>query len=235
MSKKIKRKLGYLECYVGSNITPFNQLFDEGVNVLKEGFEGVDAILLWGGTDIHPSYYGEGAHPSSQVASMPNPSQRDVNEWKAMVYAKAHGIPIIGVCRGAQFLCAFAGGRLIQNVSGHNCGIHKVLCKVDDDEEYFRVTSAHHQMMYPFNVEHEMLAWCDNSLSSYYDASPKAPLFDMKGKVEPEVVYFPQVRGFAIQGHPEWMREKDDFVKWCMTNIQKYCFEEETVLKEAVA
>lgn len=233
MSQKTKRKLGYLDCYVGSNITPFNQLFDEGVDVLKKGFDDVAAILLWGGTDIHPSFYGETAHPSSQVANQKSPSARDRNEWKAMVYAKAHGIPIIGVCRGAQFLCAFAGGKLIQNVSGHNYGHHKVLCKMDDGEIFMSTTSAHHQMMYPFGVEHEMLAWVDEGenkgLSAYYDASSSKESFDMTGKVEPEVVYFPQVRGFAIQGHPEWMQEDSLFVKWCMENIQKYCFEKELV------
>lgn len=226
MSQKTKRKLGYLDCYVGKNIYPFDEIFDKGVDVIKEGFDGVSAILLWGGTDIHPSFYGESAHPSSQVANQTKPSQRDVNEWKAMVYAKAHGIPIIGVCRGAQFLCAFAGGRLIQNVSGHNCGHHPVICS---DGEKYSTTSAHHQMMYPFNVEHEMLAWSDTPKSSYYDASPKAPMFDMKDKVEPEVVYFPQVRGFAIQGHPEWMQVESPFVKWCMENIQKHCFDEAVV------
>lgn len=229
MSQKTKRKLGYLDCYVGSDIKPFDQIFDEGVNVLKKGFDDVSAILLWGGTDIHPSYYGESAHPSSQVVNQTNPSQRDVNEWKAMVYAKAHGIPIIGVCRGAQFLCAFVGGRLIQNVSGHNFGHHSLICKDGEGEVQHHTTSAHHQMMYPFNVEHEMLAWSKENLSSYYDASPKSPLFDMTGRVEPEVVYFPQVRGFAIQGHPEWMDENGPFVQWCMENIQKYCFEKELV------
>lgn len=225
MIQKTKR-LGYLDCYVGSNIAPFNQIFDEGVDILKKGFEGVDAILLWGGTDIHPSFYGETAHPSSQVANQTKPSQRDIQEWKAMVYARANRIPIIGVCRGAQFLCAFAGGKLIQNVSGHAGGHHMVMCS---DGIKRSITSAHHQMMYPFKVDHEMLAWVEAPLSRYYDASSTQLVFDMSNKVEPEVVYFPQVRGFAIQGHPEWMQEDSPFVTWCLENIQNYCFEKELV------
>lgn len=225
MSKKANKKLGYLPCYVGASISPFHSLFPGGaVNVLKEGFDSVSAILLWGGEDIHPLYYGEKPHHSSDKHNVAQPSPRDVQEWKAMVYAKAHQIPIIGVCRGAQFLCAFAGGKVIQDVSGHNRGTHPVTCVVRDEVVVeYKTASAHHQMMYPFDVPHEMLAW-SGLRSDYYDGETP---YDMAGKVDPEVVYFPNVRGLAIQGHPEWMSEDDLFVKWCLDKIEDYCFKRE--------
>lgn len=218
---KANKKLGYLPSYVGASISPFGSLFPGGgVNVIKEGFDSVSAILLWGGEDLHPSYYGENAHRSSDKYGV-SPSPRDVQEWKAMVYAKAHQIPIIGVCRGAQFLCAFAGGRVIQDVSGHNRGTHPVTCVIRDEVVVeYKTSSAHHQMMYPFDVDHEMLAWT-SSRSDYYDGFPS---HDMTGKVDPEVVYFPKIRGLAIQGHPEWMQEDDLFVQWCLSKIEDYCF-----------
>jgi len=237
MTDKVKRKLGYLPCYVGDRIQPFEPLFPGGsVNILDKGFDGVSAIVLWGGEDIHPSYYGAKAHHSNDKFGS-KPSFRDINEWKAMIYAKANNIPIIGVCRGAQFLCAFVGGRLIQDCSNHNNGQHDVLCKTPDGEVYHKVTSHHHQMMYPFDVQHEMLAWCDKPLSTRYEVGPDGPLIGisgMQGKVEPEVVYFPQVNGFAIQGHPEWMSGGSPFVEWCLENISKYCFQEKFVPEEAV-
>lgn len=230
MSVKRNKQLGYLSSYVGEAVEPFDQIFTgRTINILRDGFEGVDAIVLWGGTDIHPSFYNEKAHKNNQVASMPNPSTRDLNEWKAMVYAKAHGIPIIGVCRGAQFLCAFAGGRLIQHVGSHGSGTHDVTCKTNDKEEVMRVTTCHHQMMYPFDVPHEMLAYSE-PLSSMYEVGPGAPPVDMAGKVEPEVVYFPYVRGFAVQGHPEWMHGESPFVSWMNASITEKFFEQvETV------
>jgi len=229
-------KLGYLSCYVGSDITPFGSLFPEKpVNILTEGF-GVDAILLWGGEDIHPSFYGELAHPQNQVWKHAKPSMRDTQEWKAMVYARAHQIPIIGVCRGAQFLCAFAGGRVIQHVTGHGGGSHALMCKTEDGNEWMQCTTCHHQMMYPFDVPHEMLAWMPKPLSKTYASGVEKEEcdgtfieYDMSDKVEPEVVYFPEVRGFAIQGHPEWMTEDGPFVKWCLSSIKSKLFQEETI------
>lgn len=97
--------LGYMPEGTGTAY-PFNQVFKKHHDLTKEGFDNVDAIVLWGGGDISPFYYKEKAHSKTQ--NQGGPSQRDINEWKAMVYAKIHNIPIIGVCRGAQFLC---GGR----------------------------------------------------------------------------------------------------------------------------
>ncbi len=225
-----QRKLGYLPCYVGASIKPFDQLFPGGaVNVLEKGFEGLSAILLWGGTDIHPAYYGAQAHRSNDTRYYKEPSIRDKNEWKAMIYAKANHIPIIGVCRGAQFLCAFAGGSLIQDVTGHAGGHHKVTCKVDDGEEILETTSAHHQMMYPFDIKHEMLAWSTDKKSHRYDVGPDQATPEMDGKVEPEVVWFPTVKGFGIQGHPEWMSEDSSFVQWCLDSISQKFFSEKFI------
>lgn len=222
-----KRKLGYLSCYQ-SGIEPFQSLFPGGgVNVLKDGMDSCSAILLWGGTDIHPSYYQEKAHYSSQVYGAKTPSKRDQDEWRAMVYAKANNIPIIGVCRGAQFLCVFAGGRLIQDVSGHGSGSHLVSCLVNGEVAKYETTSCHHQMMYPYNVDHVLLAASSTKKSVCYSSGPGAELVDMTDRAEPEVVYFPSINGFAIQGHPEWMNESDAFVQWCLSSIEEHCFSTE--------
>jgi len=107
--------LGYMPDGTGTAF-PFDDVFKYSKNILKEGMEDVDAIVLWGGEDIAPSYYKEKRHSRNQSYTG-HPSQRDKNEWKAMLYAKANGIPIIGVCRGAQFLCIFSGGKLIHKIT----------------------------------------------------------------------------------------------------------------------
>lgn len=217
---KSKTYLGYMPDGTGTGF-PFDSLFDGVKNVLTEGWEGVTALVLWGGTDIHPSYYGEPAHQFNQVYGQKSPSRRDVNEWKAMIYAKFNSIPIIGVCRGGQLLNVFAGARLIQHVFGHTSGNHLVTCT---SGESLLTTSCHHQMMYPFDVEHEMLAFSETSHSGAYQAGPGCPAYDMKDKVEPEVVFFPAVRGLAIQGHPEWMSKDSPFVHWCLKEVNSRLF-----------
>jgi gamma-glutamyl-gamma-aminobutyrate hydrolase PuuD len=154
-----------------------------------------DILVVWGGGDIHPSLYDKGRSRFSGAYELP--SKRDITEWDLMQRAKELDVPIIGVCRGAQMLCALAGGFLIQHVQNHG-GRHMV---VTNDNQSFAVNSIHHQMLYPFNIEHEMVAWCPTNLSDvHYDVDTDIPM-----PVEPEFVYFPQIKGFAIQWHPEML------------------------------
>lgn len=191
--------LGYCPIGNGTSIAPFDEVFDTGQDISRS-ISGVDAVVFWGGTDIHPSFYNEKAHQYSQASHVP--SARDEFERKAMLYCITNNIPIIGVCRGAQLMCAVAGGSLIQHVTGHvGKGDHKM---VTSDGEYITTTSCHHQMMYPYDVEHELLAWASHNLSTVYENGENKTTSLMAGRKEPEVVFFPRIRGLAIQGHPEW-------------------------------
>lgn len=211
----------------GHSIYPFDELFDNQVDAYVNGFNGVDAFLLWGGTDIHPSFYDETAHRFNQAPTFP--SERDMWEWGAMKACKAKGIPIIGVCRGAQFMCAFAGGKLIQHVSGHDRGYHPVVTSYG---KTYDVTSAHHQMLDLTDTEHELIAWTPSNLSAvYYGAKNETPehlLHEMRMSKfkEPEIVYFPEFKGLAIQGHPEWADLKEEFVQETNRLVVEYLFNE---------
>lgn len=222
------KRLGYSPWGNMNSIYPFDALFDEKVDAEKNGFEGIDALVLWGGTDIHPSFYGQTHNKFSGAPTLP--STRDLWEWQAMKYCKAHNIPIIGVCRGAQFLCAFAGGALFQHVTNHNGGSHSVTTTTG---EIFNVTSAHHQMLDLKDTKHELLAWSTECLSNvYYDDQTSTP-FRVRAEImkktfkEPEMVFFPEIRGLAIQGHPEWAQESSRFVQYCNELITEYLFAEE--------
>ena len=209
-------KLGYSPWGNGHQIYPFDAIFTDKQDCFADGFDGVDAFLLWGGTDIHPSYYGQNHHIWSGAPQ--NPSVRDQFEWQAMKYCKAHGIPMIGVCRGAQFLCAFAGGRLIQDVTGH--GTSHLMTTIDG--EVMTTTSSHHQMLDVEGTKHELLAWSSGRLSKHYygEKSETPKHIDVSVFKEPEVVYFPDIKALAIQGHPEWADEQDRFVQYCVEQVK---------------
>lgn len=222
------KRLGYSPWGNTDSIYPFDALFDEKVDAEKHGFDNIDALVLWGGTDIHPSFYGQAHNKFNGAPSLP--STRDLWEWRAMKYCKAHNIPIIGVCRGAQFLCAFAGGALFQHVNGHANGQHMMTTSTG---EMFSTTSAHHQMLDLKDVKHELLAWSTENLSRvYYDSEQVTP-FRVRGEhakgtfKEPEVVFFPEIGGLAIQGHPEWASKSSRFVEYCNELITEYLFAEE--------
>lgn len=218
------KTLGYSPFGNGHSIFPFGLLFDGSKDCLKHGLDGIDAFILWGGTDIHPSLYNEKMHRTSG-APVDGPSPRDVFEWNALKYCKANNIPTIGICRGAQMQCAFAGGKLFQDVTGHQNGHHLM---VTTDGEEMSTTSAHHQMLDLRHTNHELLAWSKHNLSRIYYGSSHIPDAFPRNEdfKEPEVVYFPDIKGLAIQGHPEWAKEDSAFVKYCLALVQEYLFDE---------
>lgn len=170
-----------------------------------------DMLVVWGGEDISPALYNKAV--SSMTGATEIPSRRDRIEWGLMQRAKELGVPIIGVCRGAQMLCALAGGFLIQDVDNHAGGGHNV--ETFDGYE-FKVNSYHHQMLYPFDVEHEMIASVNKPLSPYHLDVDSF----IKMDVEPEFVYFPKVKGFAIQWHPEWLDANTKANKYVLNFIK---------------
>lgn len=171
-------------------------------------------LILHGGSDISPSIYGE--TPNSHTWASEGPSNRDHLEINLAKKAISDGIPIFGICRGAQLLCALAGGKLFQHVTGHQSGDHKI---ITSNGEVLRTTSAHHQMLNPYGVEHEMLAWSEVSRSREYVGEKDQSL--IPPKVEPEVVFFPKIKSLAVQGHPEWLKKEAKFVKYVLSTIQE--------------
>lgn len=197
---------------------PFHSLAKQTVGVAdpSQMVEKNSALVIWGGSDINPSLYG---HPES-THTYPG-GRRDFVEWALMKQAIAMEIPIIGICRGAQMLCAGAGGYLIQDVLNH--GQTHLVKTINGDE--IKVNSLHHQMMFPYAVDHKLLAWCEEPRSIRTVQSTneggevvidKTPHYIYNGDEqlipdanfkEPEMVYFPKIKGLAIQWHPEMMTE----------------------------
>jgi gamma-glutamyl-gamma-aminobutyrate hydrolase PuuD len=206
----------------GDGMGPFRRIFDRGVNLaIVKDLSNIDAVLLWGGSDISPSLYDEARYRNSGPDS---PTPRDIFEWSLIREADERGIPVIGICRGAQLMCAYVGGKLVQDVDNHNKS-HSIATV--DDKSFF-VTSCHHQMMYPFDVEHEMLAWSSKHQSTVYNPKEKLYCQEMEKHFykEPEVVFFPEIKGYGIQCHPEWHTEDDPFNAWIMESIVEKCFKD---------
>lgn len=207
----------YSAYYSGNH--PFDKLsrVTAVVNTIKpDDLQDPGILVIWGGEDISPSLYNKPV--SSYTGASENLSRRDLIEHTLAARAIELGMPIIGVCRGAQLLCAMAGGHLIQHVNNHG-GSHVVRTS---DGVTLKVNSIHHQMMYPFNVEHEMRAWIEHHRSDIHvDVRENGVEFNNKPPIEPEYVYFPKIKGFAIQWHPEMMSETSVANQYILSNIEK--------------
>lgn len=210
-----KMKLGVLP-YGDDKGFPFDILF-EGIKFISRPKDfGGDALLFWGGTDIWAGFYGE--EPNTFNQNQSGPSVRDNMEWALMGKAIKEGIPIIGVCRGAQMLCAYSGGSLIQHVDNHvGIGVHKL--STFDNQVNLYGNSCHHQMMrLPESDDVELLAWT-NGLSSKAIGEGNNPV--PKLDKEPEIVHFKKLNAIGIQGHPEWMERGSSFVDYCLDLVKE--------------
>jgi putative glutamine amidotransferase len=171
-----------------------------------------DILLVWGGADISPVLYGKTMSRYSH-ANPNGPSPRDLVEWNLMQRAGKLGVPIIGICRGAQMLCAAAGGYLIQDITGH-AGPNHGITTVNGDT--YQVNSLHHQMMVPYDSKHKLLGWSDHRRSAhYYDEN-----VDVEMEIEPELIHFTEFKGIGAQWHPEMMSYNAPATKMLIQHIK---------------
>lgn len=83
----------------------------------EEILADLDGLLLGGGDDIDPRYYGEAVLPGAGVKI---DARRDAAELLVTRAALAAGLPIFGICRGIQTLNVAAGGSLHQDLAVEN-------------------------------------------------------------------------------------------------------------------
>jgi len=74
--------------------------------------QSLDGLLLSGGSDLDPSYYGE--EPDPELG--PTIPERDAYEMALVGLTLRRGIPVFGICRGMQVLNVALGGTLYQDL-----------------------------------------------------------------------------------------------------------------------
>jgi putative glutamine amidotransferase len=77
------------------------------------GFPGDDiaGYVIGGGNDIDPAIYGGDVSNSRSV----DPS-RDAYELRVLEIAEQRGVPVMGICRGAQLINVHRGGTLVSDL-----------------------------------------------------------------------------------------------------------------------
>ena len=120
----------------------------------------IDKLLLAGGQDVEPLFYGEDPHPKLEATNL----ARDLFEQALIEEALKQNKPIFAVCRGMQLLNVTLGGNLYQDLSlypewnvrhlQHPTPPHFPTHSIDVVEgsllaslvsESYRVNSYHHQ------------------------------------------------------------------------------------------
>lgn len=117
----------------------------------KFQIEDADIVLFTGGEDVSPYLYGKTPHPTSYWTT-----SRDEMEVEAFKRIRPDALAY-GTCRGLQLLNVMNGGILCQDATDHWCsGTHEI----HNDTESYRITSLHHQMVYPSISTLTIMTFC---------------------------------------------------------------------------
>ena len=132
-----------------------------------------DMLLLPGGGDITPAFYGEEINGSFSIDS-----ELDVLQIQAFEYAMQRKMPVLGICKGMQLISVALGGTMVQDIPNpevhrasngdqyHSTRIQKgsFLWDLYGDEAV--TNSSHHQRVKQLGKGLIPIQWCstDNCL-----------------------------------------------------------------------
>lgn len=177
---------------------------ESDTSYVSQIMDSLDGIIVTGGNDVDPAVYGE--EPCQTLHEIA--PERDVQDKLVLEAAVKRNIGVLGICRGMQFINAFFGGTLYQDLSKCSSAVIKhtpiktldvPVHNIDVVEGSFlyrvlgerhRVNSAHHQLL-------KDVAPCMRVTASAPDSVVEAI----------EHRDFPNIIG--VQFHPEMMSHKD--------------------------
>lgn len=172
------------------------QMFvDRGYEITTDEQEAELAVFT-GGSDVSPDLYGE---PNFASHNYP---ERDEVEKRKFIYLKELDVPLVGICRGGQFLNVMNGGSMYQHVEEHAIhGTHPIMDV--ESGETIEVTSTHHQMMRPnLNTEYDLIGYATLGGEKNYWFNNQ--VVTNKDGIDFEVLYYPESKSLCFQPHPEY-------------------------------
>ncbi|WP_316811019.1 gamma-glutamyl-gamma-aminobutyrate hydrolase family protein [Pedobacter heparinus] len=176
----------------------------------RADIEDCDGFVLTGGIDVLPAIYGGAEeYPYRPDEFLP---ERDEFERLIYSYAQEAKIPVLGICRGMQYINIMEGGKVFEDNGEKLNRLHK---KETDDKVHEvivnthsllyaitgqkrgEVNSAHHQSVKPDKLG-------DNLMVSAYADTPNPIIEALEFKDKSDKAFM-----IGVQWHPERMREKE--------------------------
>jgi putative glutamine amidotransferase len=201
----------FMSCPNPFDIPSFIEMFTRSNCMKANSVEEADICIFGGGPDVDPGFYGEvSVHPKTR----PDPNL-DANEMELYYHCYGEGIPMVGICRGAQFLWAMNEGKLFQDVDNHG-RMHPIVDR-RTGQVIERASSVHHQMCYPNLPEAEILATANVSRNRWLPSNVK----DIQGGIieDIEAYFIPETACLGFQGHPEY-KGFNFYTQWCLQQLE---------------
>ena len=184
----------------------------------SEMLSHVDGLMLTGGVDLDPAYYGEMVFNETVEID----SHRDTID---ILYARAAlegRLPVLAICRGEQLMNVVLGGSLYQDLPSQRPGVIKhrqdeegkvpthsisvsresILYRIMGSD-HLRVNSFHHQAVKDPSPLVKVTAHADDGVVEAYEINEK-------GRWLLAVQFHPEI---LLRGNDDWLKLFEAFVK----------------------
>jgi microsomal dipeptidase-like Zn-dependent dipeptidase/anthranilate/para-aminobenzoate synthase component II len=184
-------------------------------NTIINTLEHLDGLILTGGGDHNPLWYGE--EPSPQLHHINQ--ERDLAELLITRLAYNRQIPILGICRGIQTIAIALGGKVVQDINNtikhdqnanrseatHSVAIEKnsTLYNIYHSDILY-VNSFHHQAVEKTGSKLKVAAKSSDHIIEAVESNEFKPIL-------------------GVQWHPEWLGEDGlPIFKWLIEQANHF-------------
>lgn len=191
----------------GGDVVILTPAYDR--ETLASRVDQMRGLLLPGGIDVDPRFYGEARHAKLEETD----EALDRFEMELVRTCLERGIPVLGICRGCQLMAVHFGGSLYQDLPSQRPPAHGVSHRI-------RVGSESQPCFHGLEITRgsrlfRMLGMASARVNSYHHQAVKRvpPGFRITARAPDGVIEAIEATGDAfvvgVQFHPEWLRLED--------------------------